>query len=113
MSWISEIQMQRKVERIKVSRDYSFLSDEAVLPAPKKEPITQNVSVPKSGVLLLCTSNLNTGSWNLKYDIFIEKTYTGFLLMFKRRNQLKYHQGANNLWAVMAEAFMLIMMKGK
>ncbi|XP_044470226.1 protein spt2-like [Mangifera indica] len=41
-------EMQRKVERIKVSRDYSFLSDEAVLPAPKKEPITQNVSVPKS-----------------------------------------------------------------
>ncbi|KAJ0040181.1 hypothetical protein Pint_27794 [Pistacia integerrima] len=43
-------EMQRKVERIKVSRDYSFLSDDAVLPAPKKEPTTRNVSVPNSGV---------------------------------------------------------------
>ncbi|XP_031263896.1 protein SPT2 homolog [Pistacia vera] len=41
-------EMQRKVERIKVSRDYSFLSDDAVLPAPKKEPTTRNVAVPNS-----------------------------------------------------------------
>ncbi|KAJ0097483.1 hypothetical protein Patl1_28413 [Pistacia atlantica] len=43
-------EMQRKVERIKVSRDYSFLSDDAVLPAPKREPTTRNVAKPNSGV---------------------------------------------------------------
>ncbi|XP_044506284.1 protein spt2-like [Mangifera indica] len=41
-------EVQRKVERIKVSRDYSFLSDDSVLPAPKKEPTTRNVPVPNS-----------------------------------------------------------------
>ncbi|KAJ4714626.1 Protein SPT2-like [Melia azedarach] len=47
--------VQRKVQKLKVSRDYSFLSDDAELPAPKKEPPApkkdppaRNVSVPNS-----------------------------------------------------------------
>lgn len=46
------MQVQRKVQKLKVSRDYSFLSDDVELPASKKEPPARNVSVPNSGVLL-------------------------------------------------------------
>ncbi|KAL5753248.1 hypothetical protein ACOSQ2_023755 [Xanthoceras sorbifolium] len=41
-------QLQRKVDKIKVSRDYSFLSDDAELPATKKDPPARNVSRPNS-----------------------------------------------------------------
>ncbi|KAK1586866.1 hypothetical protein Q3G72_006917 [Acer saccharum] len=41
-------QVQTKVEKIKVSRDYSFLSDDAVLPATKKDPPARNISRPNS-----------------------------------------------------------------
>ncbi|KAL9464084.1 hypothetical protein AB3S75_001810 [Citrus x aurantiifolia] len=41
-------EVQRKVQKLKVSRDYSFLSDDVELPASKKEPPARNVSVPNS-----------------------------------------------------------------
>lgn len=50
----SEMQMQRKVEKLKDTRDYSFLfSDDAEPPAPSKESQPRNISVPNSGGLLL------------------------------------------------------------
>lgn len=74
MSLIYWYQVQRKVQKLKVSRDYSFLSDDAELPAPKKEPPApkkdppaRNVSVPNSGVLLL---------YHIKFGQLMEfKTY--------------------------------------
>ncbi|CAH8371958.1 unnamed protein product [Eruca vesicaria subsp. sativa] len=44
--------MRRKVETLKDTRDYSFLfSDDAELPAPKKEPLSRRASFPSSGRL--------------------------------------------------------------
>lgn len=43
-----------KAEKLKVTRDYSFLlSDEADIPGPSKEPPSRNTSVRSSGMLLL------------------------------------------------------------
>lgn len=43
-----------KAEKLKVTRDYSFLlSDDAELPAPSKEPPSRNTFVRNSGMLLL------------------------------------------------------------
>ncbi|KAF8083372.1 hypothetical protein N665_0778s0023 [Sinapis alba] len=43
---------RRKVETLKDTRDYSFLfSDDAELPAPKKEPLSRSGSFPNSGRL--------------------------------------------------------------
>ncbi|XP_022775060.1 protein SPT2 homolog [Durio zibethinus] len=39
---------RKKAEKLKVARDYSFLSDNAEVPAPAKEPPPRNVSVPTS-----------------------------------------------------------------
>ncbi|XVF59168.1 hypothetical protein PTKIN_Ptkin07bG0254000 [Pterospermum kingtungense] len=41
-------QLKRKVEKLKVARDYSFLSDDAELPLPAKEPPPRNVSARTS-----------------------------------------------------------------
>lgn len=47
------MQMKKKVEMLKNTRDYSFLlSDDAEVPASKSPPL-RNVSTPKSGVRLL------------------------------------------------------------
>ena len=41
---------RRKVETLKDTRDYSFLfSDDAELPAPKREPLSRSGSFPNSG----------------------------------------------------------------
>lgn len=91
-------QKQVKAEKLKVTRDYSFLlSDDAELPAPSKEPPSRNISVRSSGMLLLgCVV------WCLivgvsKYFSVIKETYTGFLLMFKWDKQLKLQEGVSNL----------------
>ena len=48
------MQTQTKVQMLKNTRDYSFLlSDDAEIPAPKKEPHSRNVSLSRPGVLLL------------------------------------------------------------
>jgi len=48
------MQLKRKVEMIKNTRDYSFLlSDDAEVPASSKSPQLRNVSAPNSGVRLL------------------------------------------------------------
>ncbi|XP_050229307.1 uncharacterized protein LOC126678452 [Mercurialis annua] len=42
-------EMKTKVEKLKNTRDYSFLlSDDAELPAPSKQPVPRNINVPKS-----------------------------------------------------------------
>lgn len=42
-----------KAEKLKVTRDYSFLlSDDAEIPGPSKEPPSRNTSVRSSGMLL-------------------------------------------------------------
>ncbi|XVE83002.1 hypothetical protein DITRI_Ditri16bG0051400 [Diplodiscus trichospermus] len=41
-------ELRKKVEKLKVTRDYSFLSDDAEVRAPAKEPPPRNVSVPSS-----------------------------------------------------------------
>jgi hypothetical protein len=46
------------------------------------------------------------------HAIFIEETYTGFLLMFKRRDLLKFHKRSNKLPAIVAEIFMAFVKKG-
>lgn len=50
---IGLVQIKNKVEKLKVARDYSFLSDDAEFPVHAKEPPRRNVSVPTSGMLLL------------------------------------------------------------
>ncbi|KAK6287675.1 hypothetical protein POUND7_013854 [Theobroma cacao] len=42
-------ELKKKVEKLKVARDYSFLSDDAEVPAPLREPPPRNVNVPTSG----------------------------------------------------------------
>jgi len=43
-----------KAEKLKVTRDYSFLlSDDADLPVPSKEPPSRNTSVRSSGMLFI------------------------------------------------------------
>lgn len=50
---VLQIRTQSKVQMLKNTRDYSFLlSDDAELPAPKKEPQPRNVSLSRPGVLL-------------------------------------------------------------
>lgn len=50
---VLQIHTQSKVQMLKNTRDYSFLlSDDAELPAPKKEPQPRNVSLSRPGVLL-------------------------------------------------------------
>ena len=40
-----------KAEKLKVTRDYSFLlSDDAEIPAPSKEPPSRNTSMRSSGM---------------------------------------------------------------
>lgn len=54
-----------KAEKLKVTRDYSFLlSDDADLPVPSKEPPSRNTSVRSSGMLLFifCAVQLGAGS---------------------------------------------------
>ncbi|GLT46869.1 hypothetical protein SLA2020_205980 [Shorea laevis] len=41
-------ELKKKVEKLKMARDYSFLSDDAKLPVPAKEPPPQSISVPNS-----------------------------------------------------------------
>ncbi|KAE8706993.1 SPT2 chromatin protein, putative isoform 2 [Hibiscus syriacus] len=41
-------ELRRKVEKLKVARDYSFLSDDTGVPASAKDPPPRNVSAPKS-----------------------------------------------------------------
>ncbi|KAL4380047.1 hypothetical protein GQ457_02G015670 [Hibiscus cannabinus] len=41
-------ELRRKVEKLKVARDYSFLSDDTGVPAPAKTPPPRNVSAPTS-----------------------------------------------------------------
>ncbi|XP_021273839.1 uncharacterized protein LOC110408982 isoform X2 [Herrania umbratica] len=41
-------ELRKKVEKLKVARDYSFLSDDAEVPAPLREPPPRNVNVPTS-----------------------------------------------------------------
>ncbi|KAK8716555.1 hypothetical protein V6N13_043861 [Hibiscus sabdariffa] len=41
-------ELRRKVEKLKVARDYSFLSDDTGVPAPAKNPPPRNVSAPTS-----------------------------------------------------------------
>ncbi|XVF61443.1 hypothetical protein PTKIN_Ptkin08bG0129900 [Pterospermum kingtungense] len=41
-------ELKKKAEKLKVARDYSFLSDDAEVPASAKEPPPGNVSVPTS-----------------------------------------------------------------
>ncbi|XP_039012501.1 protein SPT2 homolog isoform X2 [Hibiscus syriacus] len=43
-------ELRRKVEKLKVARDYSFLSDDTGFPAPAKDPPPRNVSAPTSEV---------------------------------------------------------------
>lgn len=63
-------QKQVKAEKLKVTRDYSFLlSDDAELPAPVKEPPSRNTSARNSGMLLLgcvCVV-INCGGLNIFY----------------------------------------------
>ena len=67
---------RRKVETLKDTRDYSFLfSDDAELPAPKKEPLSRSGSFPNSG----------------------------FLLIFKRLDLLNYQRDPNNRQLSMVE----------
>lgn len=48
------MQIKNKVQKLKDTRDYSFLlSENAEIPAPTKVPPPKNVSVRNSGVLLL------------------------------------------------------------
>lgn len=72
------MQVQRKVQKLKVSRDYSFLSDDAQLPASKKEPPARNVSVRNSGMLLLYLINfgLVNGIENILFSL--RKLIQGF-----------------------------------
>lgn len=46
------VQLRKKVEKLKVARDYSFLEDDRGVPAPAKEPPPRNVSAPTSGRVL-------------------------------------------------------------
>ncbi|KAK8367339.1 hypothetical protein V6Z12_A02G179200 [Gossypium hirsutum] len=41
-------ELRKKVEKLKVARDYSFLEDDRGVPAPAKEPPPRNVSAPTS-----------------------------------------------------------------
>ena len=48
------MQQNSKVQKLKHTRDYSFLlSEDTELPIPTKEPPPRKVSVPHSGVLLV------------------------------------------------------------
>ncbi|XP_022741351.1 protein spt2-like isoform X2 [Durio zibethinus] len=41
-------ELRKRAEKLKNARDYSFLSDDAEVPTPAKEPLARNVSVPTS-----------------------------------------------------------------
>ncbi|GLU13381.1 hypothetical protein SLE2022_300190 [Rubroshorea leprosula] len=41
-------ELKKKVEKLKMARDYSFLSDDVKLPVPAKEPPPRSISVPNS-----------------------------------------------------------------
>ncbi|XVE86917.1 hypothetical protein DITRI_Ditri18aG0074100 [Diplodiscus trichospermus] len=41
-------ELRKKAEKLKVARDYSFLSDDGEVPAPAKEPPPRNIFVPTS-----------------------------------------------------------------
>lgn len=48
------MQVKTKVQKLKDTRDYSFLlSEDAEFPAPAKEPPPRNLRAPNSGVLLI------------------------------------------------------------
>jgi len=90
--------MQVKAQKLKNTRDYSFLlSDDKELPTPSKAPPPQNMHIRNSGILpswLYVYMVLIVG---LKHVIVIKETYTGFLLMLKRDDQLKFQQGVKCL----------------
>lgn len=48
----------------------------------------------------------------IQHIIVIEETYTGFLLILKRDDQLKFHWGVNNLRAMVAGCFMSVTRTG-
>uniref|UniRef100_A0A2P2LET3 Uncharacterized protein MANES_12G120000 n=1 Tax=Rhizophora mucronata TaxID=61149 RepID=A0A2P2LET3_RHIMU len=78
-------ELQLKVQKLKDTRDYSFLlSDDAEPPAPTKEPTPRNGFTPRSG----------------------------FLLMFKTHEQLPGFIRANNRQAALAEVFMEVVKIG-
>lgn len=79
-----------KAQKLKVTRDYSFLlSDDAKLPAPAKEPTSRNTFVLNSSILLLgCVCVVfNCGS----LDILLR------LRMLKGDNETKLREKVNNL----------------
>lgn len=68
------MQAKNKVQKLKDTRDYSFLlSDDVELPAPANDRPPRSVSVPNSGVLLSATSYLALYLWGFKHSIFIEE----------------------------------------
>ena len=101
-SWIWRlfwhVQVRTKVQKLKDTRDYSFLlSDDAQTPAPAKVVAPQRpATVPSSGTLLNYFPFL--GICSSRHCIFIEETYTGFLLMLKRQDKLKCHRKVSKVW---------------
>lgn len=82
------MQLRKKVEMLKNTRDYSFLlSEDAEVPATKGPP-PRNVSAPKSGVtLLFCLFWFVDTNAYCNY-IFLKETYTGFFVEMKMHDLL-------------------------
>jgi len=56
--------MKVKAQKIKNTRDYSFLlSDDAELPAPSKAPPSQNMPIRNSGILHLVMCVYGVECW--------------------------------------------------
>lgn len=88
------MQLKKKVEMLKNTRDYSFLlTDDAEVPASSKSPPLRNVLTPKSGVRLLLFWFVIVNA-HCNY-IFIKGTYTGFLVDLKMPDLLNFSQEAD------------------